>query len=325
MTDMFSEHVAKRQQENISRVLATNLPLYVEAESAFPDGERWLGTWLVPLKDKAGQASSVIGVSRDITERKQAEKELKDYSERLEEMVEERTGELQNALQKARMADQLKSEFVANVNHELRTPLTNLVLYYQMLSAHPSEKTKERLDVIGREIQRLRILIENLLNLSRLDLTQVTLRTTPHDLNEIIQSLVDDRYALAKERGLNLTAELFPALPLIWLDEAMIVQAISNLLTNALNYTPVGGDVHIRTRMTDDSYGKSWVIFSVQDTGPGINMADLPHIFERFYRGKAGRDTGAPGTGLGLAIVNEMSVTKTGWFQSVPPVLGHWS
>ena len=179
--------------------------------------------------------------------------------------------------------------------------------------------------MIGREIQRLRILIENLLNLSRLDLTQVTLRTTPHDLNEIIQSLVDDRYALAKERGLNLTAELFPALPLIWLDEAMIVQAISNLLTNALNYTPVGGDVHIRTRMTDDSYGKSWVIFSVQDTGPGINMADLPHIFERFYRGKAGRDTGAPGTGLGLAIVNEMSVTKTGWFQSVPPVLGHWS
>jgi signal transduction histidine kinase len=221
-------------------------------------------------------------------------------------MVEARTGELQDALQKARLADQLKSEFVANVNHELRTPLTNLVLYYQMLSAHPTDKTKERLDVIGREIQRLRILIENLLNLSRLDLAQVNLRTSPHDLNKLIQSLVDDRSTLANGRGLIVKTELSPALPSIWLDDAMITQAISNLLTNAMNYTPAGGEVQIRTKRIEDSSGNLWVVISVQDTGPGINAADLPHIFERFYRGKAGRDTGAPGTGLGLAIVKEV-------------------
>ena len=254
----------------------------------------------------SGQISTALRVSLLLQERKEAEEALKKYSERLEEMVDERTGELQNALQKARLADQLKSEFVANVNHELRTPLTNLVLYYQMLSAHPAEKTKERLDVIGREIQRLRILIENLLNLSRLDLTQVTLRTMPRDLNKLIQSLVDDRKALAEARGLNLTADLSPTLPSIWLDEAMIVQAMSNLLTNAMNYTPAGGEVQIRTKVVDDSSGKLWIVISVQDTGPGINTVDLPHIFERFYRGKAGRETGAPGTGLGLAIVKEV-------------------
>jgi signal transduction histidine kinase/DNA-binding LacI/PurR family transcriptional regulator len=252
------------------------------------------------------QISSALRVSFLLQERRRAEEALKKYSEQLEEMVEARTGELQDALQKARLADQLKSEFVANVNHELRTPLTNLVLYYQMLSAHPTDKTKERLDVIGREIQRLRILIENLLNLSRLDLAQVSLRTMPHDLNKLIQSLVDDRNTLAKERGLILKTELSPTLPSIWLDEAMIVQAISNLLTNAMNYTPASGEVQIRTKSVEDSSGNLWVVISVQDTGPGINTADLPHIFERFYRGKAGRETGAPGTGLGLAIVKEV-------------------
>jgi signal transduction histidine kinase len=270
---------------------------------------------LGPLDRQAGsfreillsrQVSTALRVSSLLQERRQGEEALKKYSERLEEMVEERTGELQDALQKARQADQMKSEFVANVNHELRTPLTNLILYYQMLSARPQEKTRERLDVIGREIQRLRSLIENLLNLSRLDLTQSTLRTAPNDLNKLIQSLVDDRASLMEERGLTLTTELSPTLPLIPLDEAMIVQAVSNLLTNAMNYTPAGGEIRLKTRLTEAAGDNRWVVFNVQDTGPGINAADLPHIFERFYRGKAGRETGAPGTGLGLAIVKEV-------------------
>lgn len=268
-----------------------------------------------PLDQRAGafreillsrQISTALRVSFFLQERHQAEKVLKKYSEKLEEMVEERTAELQNALQKARLADQMKSEFVANVNHELRTPLTNLILYYQMLSARPTEKTNERLDVIGREIQRLRTLIENLLNLSRLDLSQSPSRPLPNDLNKLIQSLVDDRHALAEKHGLSLQAELSSKLPSIWLDEAMMVQAISNLLTNAMNYTPAGGEVRIKTRMMEDATGKQWVLLIVEDTGPGINAADLPHIFERFYRGKAGRETGAPGTGLGLAIVKEV-------------------
>jgi signal transduction histidine kinase len=204
------------------------------------------------------------------------------------------------------MADRLKSEFVVNVNHELRTPLTNLILYFQMLSAHPSEKTKERMDVMGRELQRLRNLIENLLNLSRIDLQTGTLHILPHDLNKLIQTLVNDRSAMAETRRLTLKTELHPELPLVWMDEAMIVQAFSNLLTNAMNYTPPGGEVVIRTEVMDDPSDKLWVVINVQDTGLGIKTADLPHIFERFYRGSAGLETGAPGTGLGLAIAKEV-------------------
>jgi PAS domain S-box-containing protein len=223
----------------------------------------------------------------------------------LETRVAERTAELRTALQKAQAADRVKSEFIANINHELRTPLTNLVLYYQMLRAQPTIKTEERLDVIGRELQRLRSLIEDLLNLSRLDLGHVTFRPVSLDLNKLIQTLVNDRQALSKERGLILTTELQPDLGLISLDEPTIVQAFSNLLTNALNYTPAGGEVLIKTILVQDD-GNVQAGFSVEDTGLGISAEDMPHLFERFYRGGAARKSGAPGTGLGLAIVKQV-------------------
>ena len=306
MKSLFSSEAAERQQKSLARVMASGAPAYLEAPSGFPGGERWLGTWLVPLKDRAGQATSVMGVARDITDRIRVDQALKEYSERLEEMVGERTTELQEALHKAQLAGQLKTEFIANINHELRTPLTNLVLYHQMLRANPDVKTMERLDVIGREIQRLRILIEDMLKLSRLDTGQVSFRPLPQDLNRIIQTLVNDRRTIAEGRGLTLTVELQPGLPAAWLDEVMVVQIVSNLLTNALNYTPSGGQLHISTRRMVDHAGKSWVALIVQDSGPGISPEDLPHLFDRFYRGKAGHATGVPGTGLGLAIVKQM-------------------
>lgn len=227
------------------------------------------------------------------------------HAAELEARVAERTAELQTALQKAQAADQLKSEFIVNVNHELRTPLTNLLLYYQMLRSQPDVKTGERLDVIGRELQRLRSLIEQLLNLSRFDLGQVTLRASQFDLNKMIKTLVNDRRSLAEEHGLTLTFKPPPDPLLVWLDESTIAQAISNLLTNAMNYTPRGGKIVVAT-MTKLWKDEPWVGFRIQDTGRGINSDDLPHLFERFYRGKAGHDSGAPGTGLGLAIVKQV-------------------
>ncbi len=134
------------------------------------------------------------------------------HAAELEIRVTERTAELQTALQKAQAADRLKSEFIINVNHELRTPLTNLVLYYQMLRTQPTVKSEERLNVIGRELQRLRALIEELLNLSRFDLGQVEPRLLKYDLNSLVQNLVNDRRSLAEERGLTLTLDS-PAKP----------------------------------------------------------------------------------------------------------------
>lgn len=229
------------------------------------------------------------------------------HAAELEMRVAARTAELQDALKKAQAADRLKTEFIANINHELRTPLTNLVLYYQMLRAQPTVKTEDRLDVIGRELQRLRGLIEELLNLSRLDLGQVNFHPVLCDLGAVIQTLVNDRRALAEHHGLTLITDLDPDLEPVSLDEPTIVQAVSNLLTNALNYTPSGGQVLVKTMQNrSDSNDVSEIGFSVEDTGPGISTEDYPHLFERFYRGNTGRQSGAPGTGLGLAIVKQV-------------------
>jgi signal transduction histidine kinase len=99
--------------------------------------------------------------------------------------------------------------------------------------------------------------------------------------------------------------EFRPDLPPVSFDEALMVQVVSNLLTNALNYTPPGGQVWVRTMYTLDG-DKSWVGFSVEDTGPGVADEERDHLFERFYRGKAGHSSGASGTGLGLAIVKQV-------------------
>jgi signal transduction histidine kinase len=174
-----------------------------------------------------------------------------------------------------------------------------------MLRAQPNIKSTERLEVIGRELQRLRTLIEELLNLSRFDLGQVQPRFIPCDLNALIQTLMNDRRSLAEERGLTLNITLQANLQSVWLDEPTITQALSNLLTNAMNYTPRGGMILAET-LTKLLGEERWVGFRVQDTGLGIDDIDMPHLFERFFRGKAGHDSGAPGTGLGLAIVKQV-------------------
>ena len=146
-----------------------------------------------------------------------------------------------------------------------------------------------------------------MLNLSRFDLGQVTFHSLPCDLNALIKTLVNDRQALAESHGLTLVTDLKPDLGSVILDEPTMVQAISNLLTNALNYTPPGGKVVVRTlKAAAGSEGDCEAGFSVVDTGPGIDAEDLPHLFERFFRGGTGRKSGAPGTGLGLAIVKQV-------------------
>jgi signal transduction histidine kinase len=277
----------RTEQETIGVLfVARELPREFDGENA---------RLMVTFADMAGNAMHRMALNE----------QTRRHAIELEERVASRTTELSEALRKAQEADRLKSEFIANINHELRTPLTNMILYYQMLQAQPSVKTQERLDVIGREMQRLRGLIEDLLNLSRLDLQQVHFNPMRQDLNKIVQSLVEDRRSLAEEHKLRVTVDLQTDLPPVSMDQAMIVQVVSNLLTNALHYTPGGGTVHVKT-MTEEMDGSTWIGFMVKDSGPGISAEDRPHLFERFYRGKSGHASGAPGTGLGLAIVKQV-------------------
>jgi two-component system phosphate regulon sensor histidine kinase PhoR len=200
--------------------------------------------------------------------------------------------------------ERMKDAFVSNVSHELRTPVTSLKLNLKLLELSP-EKQSTYVEKLGRDTDRLSNIIEDLLDLSRLEQDRLRVEVKSVNLNVLASQHVQDRTALAQARSITLTYQGAPGLPPVAGDEQLLEQILSVLLTNALNYTQPGGAVEVRTfgRVEGDT---PWVGFSVRDDGPGISPQDQAHLFERFYRGSAGVKSGFPGTGLGLAIAREI-------------------
>jgi PAS domain S-box-containing protein len=241
--------------------------------------------------------------------------------ETLEQRVAERTRELSEANERLRELDRLKDRFVSNVSHELRTPLANIKLYAGLLKRGKPEKFHQYLETLKRETLRLEKLIEDLLELSRLNAGTVMITLSPIDVNQLIESLIADRASLIADRSLSLNIDLGSDLPSALGDPWRLEQVLSNLLANAMNYTPKGGTIAVRTRRNEDDR-QEWVTFTVEDTGLGITADELPHVFERFYRGTAGRQSGAPGSGLGLAICKEI-INRLGGRITVESEPGH--
>ncbi len=211
--------------------------------------------------------------------------------------------------------ERMKDEFVSNVSHELRTPITSLKLNHSLMKLDP-QKQDVYLGRLGREIDRLNKLIEDLLRLSRLDQDTDQLERATIDLNNLVAQIVEDRVLIAKESGLTLTFIAQEELVDINADPGLLGQVLSVLLTNAINYTPSGKSITVSTH-TKESDGAQWAGFRVSDTGAGISPEELPHLFDRFYRGKTGRDSGVPGTGLGLAIAREIVESHQGYIDVV--------
>ncbi|MFN8595374.1 MAG: ATP-binding protein [Anaerolineae bacterium] len=224
--------------------------------------------------------------------------------ETLEQRVADRTHELSVANQRLQEVDRTKDQFVSNVSHELRTPLTNIKLYLNLLERGKPERSEEYMQTLRRETARLDKMIEDLLDLSRLDLGVTKIEPVPTDLDDWLRQLIADRLQLANERGLTLEYEPVHDLPLALIDPARLAEVVTNLVMNAIHYTPSGGTVNVSTGLCGDE--QKWVTFTVRDTGYGISAKDRPHVFERFYRGEVGRKATAPGTGLGLAISKEI-------------------
>jgi signal transduction histidine kinase len=141
--------------------------------------------------------------------------------------------------------------------------------------------------------------------MSHLDTGQVQLRPQPTNLNSLVQVLIGDRSRLIARRGLRLELHPQPDLPDILVDPQYMMQVLTNLLSNATNYTPQGGRIILETA-TRQADGETWVTFVVRDTGPGIPDEEVARIFDRFFRGTQGRKSGISGTGLGLAISKEI-------------------
>jgi signal transduction histidine kinase len=191
--------------------------------------------------------------------------------------------------------------FIGDASHELRTPITALKSFNELLQGPAADDPEARAEFLAEsqaQIDRLEWVTRHLLDLSRLDAGLVTLDLAEHDAAELVEAAASAFWALAGEKAIALSIQPSPSPVALYCDRARIELALCNLLDNALKFTPSGGRVGIGAEATAGTV-RLWV----RDDGPGIEPGDLPHIFERFYRGRRAE---AAGSGLGLAIVHSV-------------------
>jgi two-component system phosphate regulon sensor histidine kinase PhoR len=209
-----------------------------------------------------------------------------------------------------RQLERVRTEFVANVSHELRTPLTAIQGYLETLlsgALEEPENARRFLEIVLRHSERLGRLLNDLTDLSNIELGKVTLRKEPVRLDELVASVVAIIGPRAARSRVTVTADTPADLPAVLADRDRLVQVLINLVDNAVKYTPEGGAVGVTARA-----GERSVELAVTDTGIGIPAADLPRITERFYRVDKARSRDLGGTGLGLAIVKHLVMAHGG-------------
>ncbi len=234
-------------------------------------GDRLIEAHCAPIKGSGGEAIGAVAVLRDVTV--------------------------------LRHTERLRRELTANVSHELRTPLTSIKGFVETLlnGAVKDEAACRRfLTIIDSETDRLVKLVDDLLDLSRLESKGVTLELRPVNLGDLVVHTVDKLRPLAEESKLVLIHSGPPDV-IVTADSDRLEQVLTNLIDNALKYTPPGGRVEVQILPNEQE-----VTVAVKDTGRGIPPDDLPHIFERFYRADRSRTRGSGGTGLGLAIAKHI-------------------
>jgi two-component system, OmpR family, phosphate regulon sensor histidine kinase PhoR len=203
---------------------------------------------------------------------------------------------------------QLKNDFVSNVSHELRTPLASIKAYVELLidgEAQDENTKREFYEVIQNEANRLGRLIDNILNISKIESGLIKIDRKPQSLAVIVKDAIEVIGPQAERKQITIKEQLTPVFYQAMADRDMLYQAVLNLLSNAVKYTPEGGEVTVETSV-DEARRK--VITRVSDNGVGIPPKDLPFIFDKFYRAEANSRM-AQGTGLGLSLVKHIIET----------------
>jgi two-component system sensor histidine kinase ResE len=222
-----------------------------------------------------------------------------------------------------RMAASQRSQrdFVSSVSHELKTPLTSIQGFAQAIkdgTASSPEERRQAAEIIHAEAGRMHRLAVGLLDLAALDAGTVELRNAPVDLHEVLAQLCSRFEPIATLAGVTLEFDLPTELSAVAGDGDRLLQVFTNLVDNAIKFTPPGGGVNVRA---EQDRGETRVV--VRDTGPGMSVEELTHIFERFYQADAARGGGDKhGAGLGLPIARELTEAHGGRI-SVRSTLGH--
>ena len=244
-----------------------------------------------------------LAICRDITERKRAEEELRRHKESLEETVLQRTKELLLARDAAEAANKAKSVFLANMSHELRTPLNAILGFSGILLKNPlfEDNDRRNIEIISRSGEHLLTLINDVLEMAKIEAGRVQLEEDAFDLEAMIDDVMDMMRVRAVERNLSLILDPCSAFPPnIVGDEARLRQILINLVGNALKFTEQGG---VTVRVTTKNDGSPRLLIEVEDSGQGIAPQDQQRIFDPFVQ--ISQLTDNLGTGLGLSITRQ--------------------
>lgn len=254
------------------------------------------------LRGLNGQIRRYISIFSDITERKRTEEELRKYREHLEDLVRQRTEELTVARDMAEAANRSKSIFLANMSHELRTPLNAVIGFSQLMDKDStlSERQQRNIEVINRSGNHLLTLINDVLELSKIESGKVQLTLEEASPAELLREVTDMMRIRAEQAGLSLALESPDLPPAVLLDTVKLRQVLLNLLSNAIKFTRQGG-VILSVETQAAGAGKARLKFTASDTGIGIPPEDLRRIFEPFEQAGSATSNQA-GTGLGLTI-----------------------
>ncbi len=248
---------------------------------------------------------------------------LKRKTRQLERIVNERTATIRQQAQRLAELDKLKSRFLANISHEFRTPLTLILgpLEDWLAETHRDDHRQTTWWQMHRAARRLLRLVNQLLDLSRLEAGKLTLTVTCGDFRNFLRNITLSFASLADQKNICLRftcAVSETALQEAWFDADKMETIFSNLLSNALKFTPSGGEVTVTCQCwsaeeekvnggESAGHGPLWVEVCIRDTGAGIPPEQLPHIFERFYQSKNAQTRTTDGVGIGLALVKELT------------------
>ena len=248
-----------------------------------------------------------IGLVRDISERKQVEAELAAHRNQLEHLVVSRTQDLLVAKEAAEAGSVAKSAFLANMSHEIRTPLNAITGMIHILRR--SGLSQSQIDKLGKiEIASNHLLeiINNVLELSKIEAGKFVLQTVPVHIETLLENITSILGQKAQEKGLELITEMTPLCSPVYGDESRLQQAMLNLATNAIKFTDHG---HVRLRVNQESQTESTVTvrFEVEDTGIGVSPEQQPRLFNAFEQADNSMSRKYGGTGLGLAITKKVA------------------
>lgn len=315
--DIWPRDLANIYRLDDEEVMESGCKKNVEEEVAEQGIRKWVETFKAPVLDTNRQLLGTVGFARDITERKQAEEIIQEHNSILEKQVRERTQELESAKRKAEQANVEKSRFLANMSHELRTPMHAINSFTNLaLKREKDEKNRHFMENIETSTRRLTNLLNDLLDLSKLEAGKMCINTESCNLADIANESIAQLEGLIQTKNLNVESEKVQS-AIGHFDKSLITQVVINLLSNAIKFSEASGRISVECGEISENNTRHLKL-CVHDHGIGIPKNELDSIFSSFIQSSKTMSS-AGGTGLGLPICKEIIELHGGriWAESL--------